>query len=466
MDTGVVLGAFCPHPPLLIPQVGGRELGQVLKTKEAMETVAQKVKAAKPEVVIIVSPHAPLFQNAFTIWELPKIEGDFANFGAGEIGLSYEIDLALAAKIAAKEKDLVRLNQKEVNIYGLAAKLDHGCLVPLYYFHQAGVDVPILSLGMSLLPFPRLYDFGRAIRNAVRELGRRAVFIASGDLSHCLTANAPGGYHPNGELFDKKLVDKLARLDLHGLATLDSALVENAGQCGFNSLSIMLGAFDGLDAKANVLSYEGPFGVGYCTCLLTTTGKEDPDRNLAEILAKDHQQALATKRAGASLPVALAIETVETFVNTGQVLSSENASADLQEKQAGVFVSIKKDGQLRGCIGTSEPTKENLAQEIIANAIAAATEDPRFPPIEPQELSQITYSVDILQKPEPIDSISQLDPKRFGVIVKAGRRRGLLLPDLEGVDSASEQIAIAKSKAGIGSKEEVELFRFQVVRYK
>jgi AmmeMemoRadiSam system protein A len=460
---GIVLGALLPHPPLLVPQVGGSDLAQVQKTKGAMETVARKVKEAEAEVVIIVSPHAPLFGDAFSLWELPQMVGDFARFGRPEVSHSYQIDLGLASRIAAKEKELVRLNQKQANTYGIPTKLDHGITVPLYYLYQAGVDLPILPLGMSMFPFPKLYSFGQAIREATGDLGRRAVFIASGDLSHRLTAGAPGGYHPQGEVFDRMLVDKLAKLDLEGLAQLDPGLMENAGQCGFNSLAIMLGAFDGLEAKANVLSYEGPFGVGYCTCLLTTTGKEDPTRKLTETLAGQYRKSLDFKRAEASSPVRLAIEAVEMFVQKGEVLAPENVPQELQ-KPAGAFVTIKKNGQLRGCIGTIASTKGTLAQEIIANAIAAAAQDSRFWPVEPHELPLLTYSVDVLGKPERVSSC-QLDPKRFGVIVRSGRRQGLLLPDLEGVDTVAKQLEIAKSKAGISPNDSVELFRFQVVRY-
>ena len=462
---GIVLRAFCPHPPLLVPQVGGMELELVRKTKGAMETVARNVKEAEPEVVIIISPHAPLFRDAFSLWELPQMEGDFGQFGAPHLQLKRELDLGLAARVASREKNLVRLNQGQANSYGLSTKLDHGCLVPLYYLHKAGVDVPILPLGMSLLPFPKLYNFGLSLREAIEELGRRAAIIASGDLSHCLTADAPGGYHPQGELFDREFVDKLVKMDVAGLSALNSDLVEAAGQCGFNSLAILLGTLEGLEARASVLSYEGPFGVGYCTAQIAA-GEEDPTRFLAQSLEANWQRMQANKKTEVHKIVRLAMDAVEAFVESGKVISPEEAPEELLKTRAGAFVTLKQGGQLRGCIGTIGPTKATLAQEIIANAIAAATEDPRFSQVEPEELTQLTYSVDVLGEPEAIDSLSQLDPERFGVIVKSGRRRGLLLPNLEGVDSAQRQVAIAKSKAGIGPEEDVELFRFQVVRYR
>jgi hypothetical protein len=136
------------------------------------------------------------------------------------------------------------------------------------------------------------------------------------------------------------------------------------------------------------------------------------------------------------------------------------------KERAGVFVSIHKHGELRGCIGTFEPTRANVAEEVMTNALNSATRDPRFPPVAASELDDLDYSVDVLTQPEPVKDASQLDPKKYGVIVESGFRRGLLLPDLEGVDSVEEQIAICRLKAGIPPREPVKLYRFQVRRFK
>jgi AmmeMemoRadiSam system protein A len=163
--------------------------------------------------------------------------------------------------------------------------------------------------------------------------------------------------------------------------------------------------------------------------------------------------------------VQLAKKTVETYVKEGKVPKPEELTPEMKER-AGVFVSIHKLGELRGCIGTIEPQRSNVAEEIIANAISSATRDPRFPAIVPSELKDLDYSVDVLTTPEPIKSQDQLDPKRYGVIVEAGFRKGLLLPDLEGVDSVDYQIDICRQKAGIAPNAPVKLYRFEVKRYK
>jgi AmmeMemoRadiSam system protein A len=162
----------------------------------------------------------------------------------------------------------------------------------------------------------------------------------------------------------------------------------------------------------------------------------------------------------------LAKETIETYVKSGKRLTTPKNLTPEMKQQAGVFVSVHKLGDLRGCIGTFEPQQKNVAEEVITNAISSATQDPRFNPIEEDELKDLDYSVDILTKPEPVEDKSQLDPKKYGVIVQAGWRRGLLLPDLEGVDSADYQIDICRQKGGIGPDEPVKLYRFEVKRYK
>lgn len=164
--------------------------------------------------------------------------------------------------------------------------------------------------------------------------------------------------------------------------------------------------------------------------------------------------------------VSLAKETVEQYTKTGKVVKPPADLIPEMSGRAGVFVSLKKKGELRGCIGTFQPTTENVAREIIQNAVSAATQDPRFSPVAEKELDDIEYSVDVLSEPEKIISKRDLDPRKYGVIVKSGNRKGLLLPDLEGVDTVDDQISIATMKAGIFIGEEIELFRFEVKRYR
>ncbi len=171
--------------------------------------------------------------------------------------------------------------------------------------------------------------------------------------------------------------------------------------------------------------------------------------------------------AGGSPHVKLAREAIETWLRERRILdpSGREDLSPLYGERAGAFVSLKKEGELRGCIGTFRPTRENLAEEIVSNAVSAATRDPRFPPVDLDELGELEVSVDVLSDPEPVEDISQLDPRVYGVIVQRGGRIGLLLPDLEGVDTVEEQLDIARRKAGIGPHEPIHIYRFTVNRY-
>ncbi len=161
----------------------------------------------------------------------------------------------------------------------------------------------------------------------------------------------------------------------------------------------------------------------------------------------------------------LARQSIEAYIRQRKRLSPPRDLSPELARRAGVFVCIKKHGSLRGCIGTFEPCADSVAEEVIRNAIAASTQDPRFQAVTPDELDDLTYAVDVLSSPEKVTSMGDLDPKKYGIIVVQGARRGLLLPDLEGVGTVQEQLRIAKAKAGIWTDDQLEIFRFTVERY-
>ncbi len=157
---------------------------------------------------------------------------------------------------------------------------------------------------------------------------------------------------------------------------------------------------------------------------------------------------------------------IEEYIRNGRIIDvPDDTPSELTENRAGVFVTLHKYGNLRGCIGTFIPTQRNIAEEIIRNAIAAATEDPRFPPVRESELPELEISVDVLSEPEEVEDIEELDPKKYGIIVESGFKRGLLLPDIEGVDTVDDQIEIAKRKAGIYPGEPIKIYKFTVTRH-
>jgi AmmeMemoRadiSam system protein A len=228
----------------------------------------------------------------------------------------------------------------------------------------------------------------------------------------------------------------------------------------------MAGALDGKKLGSRLLSYEGPFGVGYAVAEFKVIG-DDEGRRFDEIYLNNEMERIESLKQEEDEYVRLARQTLENYVIHRKVIKKpNNLSPALMNNKAGVFVSLKLDGSLRGCIGTIFPTTTGIADEIIRNAISAGTEDPRFPPVSECELLRLEYSVDVLGKPERIESTDKLNPEIYGVIVSKGHRRGLLLPNIEGVETAEEQVSIALRKAGISPNENYQLERFEVVRHK
>ena len=346
--------------------------------------------------------------------------------------------------------------------------LDHGTMIPLVFLQKAGLDfshVQFLRIGLSGLSAAVHYKFGQIIAQAAEDLGRKTFFIASGDLSHKLKSNGPYGFVEEGPQFDSQVMEHLGNADFLNLLTMDNNLCNRAAECGLRSFWIMAGALDKKAVRAEKLSYEGTFGVGYGIVYFNVEG-EDSSRNFAVQLTRYKKYKLEKRKADEDEFVKLARHSLETFVKTHKPATlPDNLPAELTNRRAGAFVSLHKDGNLRGCIGTIMATQDTLAEEILQNAISACSKDPRFEPVTIEELDDIEYSVDVLGEPERIFDVAELNVKRYGVIVENGGRRGLLLPDLDGVDTVEEQIAIAKRKAGIRPNEKVMLWRFEVIRH-
>jgi AmmeMemoRadiSam system protein A len=308
-----------------------------------------------------------------------------------------------------------------------------------------------------------------AVQEAAKLLGRRVVYVASGDLSHKLLDDGPYGFVPEGPQFDERITRDFANGDLLDVLCMDTSLAERAAECGLRSFQMMAGALDGTAVESELLSYEGPFGVGYGIACFTPVGEEgaDDDRRLLSQYEAWRSADLAQKRAGEDAYVRLARASLEAYVREGRrIVPPDYLPAELLSTRAGCFVSLKVDGQLRGCIGTILPTHASLAEEICANAISAGTRDPRFSAVRKSELADLVYDVDVLTEPEPTTA-AELDPSRYGVIVSyRDGRRGLLLPDLDGVDTVSEQLRIAAQKGQIDLDfDDYRLERFEVVRH-
>jgi len=459
----VEYACIMPHPPLIVPAVGRGEERGIKATTEAMQYVSRQIAAIKPDTIVLASPHSVMYADYIHISPGSSALGSFARFGAPQVSVEKEYDTELVEAIAelAFEEDLRAgtLGEKD-------AALDHGTLVPLYFIEQQIKDYKLVRVSLSGQPLIVHYRFGQLVARAAKRLRRRIVFVASGDLSHRLKADGPYGYAPEGPEFDKRVTDAMKTGDFMAFLRMGEAFCEAAGECGLRSFIEMAGALDGRAGTPDFSSYEGPFGVGYAVCGYAVDGP-DENRRFGQHYEEQRATELATIKAGEDAYVKLARLSLETYVKTGKrAAMPDDLPEEMTARRAGVFVSLKKDGRLRGCIGTISPTTGSIAEEIMNNAISAGTGDPRFEPVKEEELPHLVYSVDVLSEPEPISSMDELDPKRYGVIVSKGYRRGLLLPNLEGVDTVRQQVDIALQKAGIRRDEDYKMERFEVVRHK
>ncbi len=461
-----VFAGIAPHPPIIIDEVGGGQNQDAEKTIAAMKKWAKEIKESNPDVIIIITPHGNLFQDAIAIQSSTTLKGDFSNFGVSGNGYELTNHKELQKQIVKKAEEngfrMVEVNEISANKYGLKKELDHGVLVPLDFILKEKVEVPIVVLSMALLDNMDLYGFGMLIEEVVQENDFRAAIIASADLSHRLTKTAPAGYDPAGKDFDLKIWEIAKTGKLIEFLDIDEDLVDKAGECGYRPLIMLAGALDSYEVNPGLINYEGPFGVGY---LVATFNMKKGNLSSLKEWGEEKGEVITEIKENESLLVRLARESLTYFLKTGDYLLISDPIPEILREKKSCFVSLKKHGHLRGCMGTIEPVRSMLIEEIIANSVSAGVRDPRFLPVKREELDEIVISVDVLSLPEKVKSIDQLDPMKYGIIVKSSGRSGVLLPNLEGVDTVEKQLEITLSKAEIGHHEDYTLYRFKVDRY-
>lgn len=452
-----------PHPPLIIPAVGRGKEELIQATIDSYDQVARQIAQLAPQTIIVTSPHATAYRDYFHISPGVSARGDMRRFDARDTELSCAYDAELANRIAS----LAAAEGFPAGTEGERDReLDHATYIPLYFVDKFYDDYEVVRIGLSGYGPLEHYHLGQLISQAVEQLGRRAVLIASGDLSHKLTHDGPYGFAAEGPVFDEQLTEALAQGDFMRVLGFDETFCDRAAECGLRSFQIMAGALDGKSVDARLLSYEGPFGVGYAVASFVVTG-DDETRRFGAAYEDEQRSRVDALRAQEDAYVTLARASVEHFVRHGAPLPRpDGLPEDMLVQRAGVFVSLHEHGRLRGCIGTIGPVTPCIADEIIRNGISACSEDPRFDPVRADELDQLEISVDVLGETEDIASPDELDPQRYGVIVSNAGRRGLLLPMLDGVDTVDEQVEIACRKAGIDPSEPgTTLQRFEVVRH-
>ena len=447
-----------PHPPLIVSEIGKGREEDIIKTKTSYEKVTEEIENINPDTIIISSPHTKTYSDGFYISKGDSLTGTFENFGAKQVSFKEEIDNELVEEIEkCNDENYKILYETRDDI-----ELDHGTMVPLYFIRKRNIKAKIIVVGLSGLPLIEHYRFGMLLQKAINNSNKRVVYIASGDLSHKLKTYGPYGYAKEGPEYDKQIMEVCGKAKFLELLKFKPEFLEKAAECGHRSFTIMAGTFDKLNVDSKEYSHEDITGVGYGICSFYPQG-ENKERNFYEQYLIQEEKRVISK----DELVNLARKTIENYITKNITITvPEDASDEITKNKAGVFVSLHKFCQLRGCIGTFLPTKSSIAEEIIRNAIAAATEDYRFDRVTEEELKYLEINVDVLNEPVKINSIDELDAKKYGVIVYSGFKRGLLLPDIEGVDTVEQQINIARRKGNIEPDEEITIEKFEVVRHR
>jgi len=427
---GIVAGALVAHPPILLVEVGGVESARVRASAEAMRELDAIFATVEADVAVVISPHSPSSMTSLPVRRRSHLVGDLSRFRAPQIRFEADTDIELANRL------VIEGQQAGFSlIWAEEGELDHGVVVPLHSLPRTMANKRCVFLGVSGWPLKRFVDFGAWLPACLRD--RSGILIASGDLSHRLAPEAPYGFHPEGRVFDQLVIDALRDDEWERIEGLDPDLIEEAGECGLRPLAILLGAARAAGLTSRVLSYEAPFGVGYPVVAFTTA-------------------------AGAGLDIqALGRRAIDTYLRTRQLIDPpEPIPANLQAPSA-VFVTLRKNGELRGCVGSIRPTEPTAAHELIRYAVASAIRDPRFDPVRLDEVDDLTIKVQLLDPAERVTDIARLDPKVDGLIVRRGDRQALLLPGIDGIDTPDQQIRAACEKAGIDRNAPLELQRFR-----
>ncbi|MBS7528178.1 AmmeMemoRadiSam system protein B [Fusibacter paucivorans] len=476
---------FMPHAPVFLPNIGISEAPQVKMTFEAMHEVGKRVAEMAPETIVVISPHGPRFTDAIAIYDQNDYRGDLKAFGDFDHTFSFEKDIkyidALMQCNRTANKRFYTLKENQFKQFELDTALDHGVLVPLYFITRHYHNFKLVCLSDADFSPAELIESGALLRKAAEQVNRKVLFIASGDLSHTLNDQGPYQYKPAGKVVDNAVCEAFEKSDIERLAILAPETIAEAAICGLGPLWLLLGVYECQAYQTNRLSYQGPFGVGYAVAEFEKIDgvgarravlfkakmktRTDAVRKRMSPIATYALRVLKA-RLQDSLPPRIEIRANAYIINHEKFKIDEAVSKQLLTKTADVFVSIKSDGALRGCIGSvGSDTKAPLYEKIAYYVAQAASHDSRFEPIGMSEYELLTISVDVLSPLEAITSTALLDSRKYGIFVTDGLNSGVLLPAIEGVDSVVEQMRIAAHKGGFLVEDIKETYRFTVDRY-
>jgi AmmeMemoRadiSam system protein B len=264
MTKNILMTAITPHPPIIVPEVGQGEELKSQKTIEGLQKLSQEIVGLKPETIVIITPHSEFNPYFFSVYSNSLLNGNFGMFRAPEVKLEFENDLEFIEELELKAKE----NFIKLNRLPSKTPLDHGCMVPLYYLSKAGYKSKIVVINYTMLDKEKHKLFGKYIAETAEKLNRKTVFIASGDLSHRLKPGAPAGYEPDAKDFDELIVDSIKIGNYEAITNISFEMRNIAGECGYNSLMVAFGVINNTPEQNEVISYEGPFGVGYIVAKL------------------------------------------------------------------------------------------------------------------------------------------------------------------------------------------------------
>jgi len=409
-------GLMC-HAPIVIPEVAGARASQCTRTTRAMREMGQRAVDAAPDRVVLISPHSPRHDRAFAAWAGIH-EGDLGDFGVPGL----RVALPDAPEVA-QQLELPLIGTADTRPVPRPGWLDHGAMVPLHFLWAAGWRGPTAILALPMSRHPESEAVGRSIA----ELPGRTAVVASGDMSHRLIPGAPAGFHPQAKEFDEGFVRALEEGDWPGACA--APYRDEAAEDVVDSVRVAMGAA-GAPRSAEVLSYEGPWGVGYTQAVLY---------DAAPPLYAVARQALRARILG---------------------LSFEPPPGG--PACAGDFVTLRRGGKLRGCIGRVRPPPDGSYAAVAEDACSAALDDRRFSPLEAPELDDLHIEVSLLEPAEPIAGVEALDPAVYGVIVRSGAQRGVMLPQVDGIETAEQQVFLTCKKVGIDPAGPLTLERFRV----
>lgn len=475
-----------PHPPLIIPSIGEGGEFEIQRTIDACNCVGKEIQELKPETIVIVSPHGTKFSDAISISNGEKIRGNLKEFKDSQITIEKHIDRQFNQKLEEICKydniPVVLYDSNLLKKFHREYKLDYASIIPMYFIEKFYKNYKIVQITYNNLSDVQLYKFGMAIKQTAKSLDRSVVFIDSMNLSKILT-DEEKYQDSNDEInldtdidtdidtddkinFDTELISNLENGDVKSIFNIDKSKINDAVENELKSILIMLGAMDLEKINTQVMSYETDYKSSYSVIKFDNT-KKDKSKLESIISMKEEILNKANKISSCQNPyVKLSRDSLNHYFTTNHLMAvPHNIPCELKQNQSGVFVSLIKEGELRGCVGTTLPETDSIAQEIIRNTIQAATRDYRFSKITLEELNNIEISIDIISRPSQATK-EELNPKKYGILVTQGSKKGVVLPNSPGINTVNAQIKLACKRANININENYELEKFETNRYK